>query len=191
MIHQLYLQNFYYIISPPNKKELVDSCINEKLSTDQSFLWKKSCSVETKRIEKERISTLIVPSLQLFLKNFDIKSSCMDIQITDIWMNTYKKGDFQEIHDHSDGSDFSAVLFLDDHESDFSNFYFYNRNSVEITNSWRKILYPKGYNITINPKKGDFLFFPSHILHGVTPHKSHKKRRTISFNFKFLDITCI
>ena len=66
MIHQLYLQNFYYIISPPNKKELVDLCINEKLSTDQSFLWKKSCSVETKRIEKERISTLIVPSLQLF-----------------------------------------------------------------------------------------------------------------------------
>ena len=30
--------------------------------------------------------------------------------------------------------------------------------------------------------KGDIIMFPSHTYHGVTPHKSKEKRRTLSFN---------
>ena len=36
-------------------------------------------------------------------------------------------------------------------------------------------------------EKGDILFFPSHILHGLSSHNSDVIRKTLSFNFDILD----
>ena len=37
-------------------------------------------------------------------------------------------------------------------------------------------------DLIIEGKRGDILFFPSHMLHGVSPHKSDNPRITISGN---------
>ena len=43
-------------------------------------------------------------------------------------------------------------------------------------------------NFQIEPDKGDILFFPSHMLHGVSPHKSDTPRVTISGNITIKDL---
>ena len=45
-----------------------------------------------------------------------------------------------------------------------------------------------GDSISIEPERGDILFFPSHMLHGVTPHKSDTPRITVSGNIKLRDL---
>jgi uncharacterized protein (TIGR02466 family) len=185
MMHNIYTQNFYSLITPPNKEELLSEIKNIPLSFEQFFSWKTGCEVETQRLDKNKLQNLITPTLHLFLKNFDFKQS-IDIELVEVWKNVYKKGCFQEIHDHADNCDFASVFFMDDWHQDSAQFYFYNRNSTEVTTNWRKILYPNGHNFIVEPKKGDILFFPSYMLHGVTPHKSNKIRTTVAFNFKFL-----
>lgn len=184
-MNQIYSHNFYSIITPPNKEELLKEISNIPKSLDQYFSWKTGCEVETQRLDKNKISNLITPSLHLFLKNFNFEKS-IDVELVDVWRNVYRKGCFQEIHDHIEDCDFSSVLFMDDPHKDFGKFYFYNRNITELSSSWRKILFPSGHNKIIEPQRGDILFFPSHMLHGVIPHKSHKTRTTITFNFKFV-----
>ena len=43
-------------------------------------------------------------------------------------------------------------------------------------------------NSTIEEKKGDILFFPSHMIHGVTPHQSDIPRITISGNISLKNL---
>ena len=38
----------------------------------------------------------------------------------------------------------------------------------------------------IIPKAGDIIFFPSYMLHGVTPHRMEEPRTTIAFNLRFI-----
>lgn len=182
---EIYCQNFYDIITPPNKKELLEKLSNISKSRDQFFSWKTGCNVETERIEKSEVSNLISPSVHVFLRNFKFIKT-IDVELVDVWKNVYGKGCFQEIHDHIDDCDFSSVLFMNEPSENFGKFYFYNRNITEISQSWRKLLFPYGYNKIIEPQKGDILFFPSHMLHGVIPHKSNKTRTTFTFNFKFM-----
>ena len=43
-------------------------------------------------------------------------------------------------------------------------------------------------NYTPELKTGDFIVFPSHILHGVTPHNSDSVRKTLSFNININEV---
>ena len=40
----------------------------------------------------------------------------------------------------------------------------------------------------IEPDKGDIVFFPSHMIHGVSPHKSDNPRITVSGNITIKDL---
>ena len=40
----------------------------------------------------------------------------------------------------------------------------------------------------IEPDKGDIVFFPSHMIHGVSPHKSDNPRITVSGNITIQDL---
>ncbi len=185
MIRTIYSHNFYSLITPPNKEDLLSKLKNIQKTKNQYFSWKTGCDVETERLDKNQISDLITPSLHLFLRDLDLKKT-VDVELVDVWKNVYRKGCFQEIHDHIEDCDFSSVLFMDDQEKDFARFFFYNRNITELSSNWRKILFPYGHNYVIDHKKGDILFFPSHMLHGVMQHKSNKPRTTVTFNFKFM-----
>ena len=38
----------------------------------------------------------------------------------------------------------------------------------------------------INVQKGEVIFFPGHVLHGVTPHLSDEVRKTIATNISLV-----
>ena len=64
-------------------------------------------------------------------------------------------------------------------------FYFYNRNHIQWSFNWRTLM-ELSDRFVPTIREGDIMFFPGHMLHGVSPHRSDKVRRTLSFN---LDIT--
>jgi hypothetical protein len=82
----------------------------------------------------------------------------------DIWINYCNLGDENKQHIHLD-SIFAGILFV---ENDNEPTYFEN-GEVIIGN------------------KGDFVIFPSSLLHWTEPQKSEKERITISFNFVAVD----
>ena len=65
--------------------------------------------------------------------------------------------------------------------NDGDEFYFYDRNSSQLTPSIKRLVdYSNAHGI--KAKAGDILFFPSHMLHGVSPHRLDTPRTTISGN---------
>lgn len=178
-------QDFYCLITPPNVEEILEKFKTIKHSKNQFFGWKTNCNVKTTNLNKDEVATLMAASVKIFLD--ELNKKC-DVGVTECWRNDYERGHFQELHDHfTENVDFSSVLFLSNHSKNFGHFYFYNRNHLGISNNWKKILYPNGDNTPIFPNIGDILFFPSHILHGVTPHNSDRIRSTISVNYHFIN----
>jgi len=176
----IFTNNFYSKFQSPNKEELLEKCVNCKLHADQKFSWGNGCILKKERLDVQEVSNVLIPSLKQFLQEMGIN---YDVEVHDVWKNTYEKGNFQEIHYHPN-HDLTAVVFLDDHDDNFGIFYFYNRNGIEVSEKWTGVI--NSFTYYIQGNAGDVLFFPSHMLHGVTPHLSDKERRTVSFNLNFV-----
>ena len=172
--------NFYTIITPDDVEGFLKSFDNVSLDPNQHFSWKDVCKLDTKRFNREEVEPLMYPILDKFLLKF---KSNFGLRLTDAWNNTYYKDAFQELHWHRD-SDLVAVIFLDDYDEQSSKFYFVNRHAPDITNAWSKII--ESETFFLDYKRGNVIFFPSHMLHGVTSHNKMSFRRTISLNYSIL-----
>tara|TARA_R100000742_G_C4230310_1_gene52039 strand:+ start:118 stop:690 length:573 start_codon:yes stop_codon:yes gene_type:complete len=190
MIHPIFPNYFFDLFSLPNKKEVIEKIksarVDEKSS--RAIEWNRYCKVKVEQLYLNEVGYLLSPSIRLFLENINEKSHLI---LKSIWKNTYTKGGHQEIHDHlfADGSDVSGCIFLEDQEDDSSGFFFFNRHSADLSEKWKENMLDNNMSPShyfINPKAGDIIFFPSHMLHGVTIHRRDEPRTTISFNLKFV-----
>jgi hypothetical protein len=113
------------------------------------------------------------------------------ISIDEIWYNVYMNGEWQEEHDHIggiNGSHFSCIHFL--------SFDKKNHEPVVFRDPYRQIrnlsleLDRNNYNSAWIPdiREGDFLMFPSYLVHEVKPGKPtpNYPRISIAFNFRVL-----
>lgn len=168
------LKPFHYIITPDDSR-LMDAAERLDPHPNQEFSWgTKPEAIEQLRYWNCDMNPSYLFWLREYMKKIDISLS---IEITDIWKTTYKRGSFQESHDHPE-CDLVSVIFLDDpgppHQG--GRFYFENYNGEEI--------------YFVDYKKGDMLVFPPNLVHGVTPFNTSiwedlilkKRRRTISIN---------
>tara|TARA_Y100001963_G_scaffold102450_1_gene141006 strand:+ start:1021 stop:1584 length:564 start_codon:yes stop_codon:yes gene_type:complete len=184
----IFSNSFYLLFSLPNKKEVFESVTNSKYVNKEltsRIKWNENCRVEVEELYADKVGHLLVPSIELFLEHIGAKKS---VSLLSIWKNTYNKDGFQEIHDHvNKEAQLSGCIFLEDQTKDTSRFYFYNRHNTELV-IWKEIMNDQTLNNSWSPniKAGDIIFFPSYMLHGVTPHKLRKPRTTISFNLKFI-----
>ena len=177
MINFLFGSSFYIKFSAPNKDEIIKS-INLHVQLDDydddKFNWGKRCDVSRIPLKWEDFIELYKPSLDILSNKL---KSQFNYTIYNPWINLYKFGQHQEVHDHC-GNDFSCVFFMNDGDE----FYFYDRNSSQLTPSIKRLVdYSNAYGI--KAKAGDILFFPSHMLHGVSPVKNDVTRITMSVNF--------
>ena len=172
--------DFYTIHLPSNKEDLIKACKTAKRVKDQHFSWGKLSISQKERIDATEIYKELIPCIEEFCNDLGIKS--IGVKVNDAWRNVYKKGYHQEPHDHTaSGSDLACVIFLDDYKEDQSTFYFTNlRHMCEPSDVWSKVLCVHSWEM--KPPRGGVMFFPSHMLHGVTPHNSKKDRTTISLN---------
>ena len=103
------------------------------------------------------------------------------------WLNRYRTGQYQEIHNHAGNNNAISCAYMLSTPIDSGNFVFYNEGSDfwnntplrEFTNN-----YPFNNRFTPNMSEGDIIFFPSTLSHYVTFNNSTDVRSTISANFK-------
>ena len=176
----LFSNSFYSKFQAPNAGELI-STLEMDEGENVKYSWSDMCNVKTYRLSTEKYLPILKPSIELFARNAAIGE--LNYYMWDPWINFYSRNGFQELHDHSN-HDIVCVFFLDT-GTDFSEFYFYNRNHIQWSFNWRTLM-ELSDRFVPTIRKGDIMFFPGHMLHGVSPHRSDKVRRTLSFN---LDIT--
>ena len=174
----LFPTTFFLKYKIPNFVELLE--LHEKYVTKESntdFEWNFYCNVKTSNIPVEEALPVIKPSLDLLSK--DIGS--FNFTMFDPWVNTYGKGSYQEVHDHR--TDF----FLNQGDN-FGEFYIKDRMSPLLSARMKKQLNYMDCvrSSDVNIQKGEVIFFPGHVLHGVTPHLSDVDRKTIAANINIV-----
>ena len=192
MINSVFNNNFYSLITPPNKKEILDVLTNIECDEEltKTLNWNEGCKVKVEALDKQETAKVILIALEIFFNELGYISFLDNLCISSAWRNTYYKDYYQELHDHYDvdGSELSGVVFLDDYIEGASQFYFFNKYRSELSPAWMKLFNTTGIqyrNAVIRPKAGDVLLFPSYLMHGVTPHKLDTPRKTVSFNLSF------
>jgi uncharacterized protein (TIGR02466 family) len=102
------------------------------------------------------------------------------------WLNRYKKGQFQEVHNHAGESVISCAYMLNTPPNS-GNFVFYKNaydyfHQSELPKLTKQ---PFKYNNRVTPplQEGDIIYFPSSLEHYVSNNNSNELRATISANF--------
>ena len=190
MIHSIFPpNNFYSLINVPNKEDLVKGLRRAKVDpvATKNISWNKDCDVKVEVLYNDEVRELFTPIVEIFVKQFE---NHIPLKLEGVWRNTYIKGSFQEIHDHSGGGDVSGCVFLEDFDEEAGKFYFYNRHASEIGAKWRYLLMGDKMDEMLSKvivhDAGDVLLFPSYVLHGVTLHRLRRPRTTITYNMSFV-----
>ena len=181
----IFHNDFYFQYRMPGFNELLNR-IPKDNSIDEDFTWGDLCKIDRVSLCIDDYQDLLVEPLKLISQQLAVTFSA---RILHPWMNLYTKGNFQEVHYHDD-CDIAAVIFLND-GPDFSKFYFWDSTHTAFTKPWIKIITKMKLSNIYYPeiKAGDIIMFPSHMFHGVTPHKSDITRKTFSFNVVIDDVT--
>jgi uncharacterized protein (TIGR02466 family) len=121
-----------------------------------------------------------------FMTHLGVDQAKITMPITTSWLNLYQQGDSTHQHSHSN-SIISGVYYLED--CDHTAPIQFHR-APGYVNLWpNTINLPiKQHNalnidvITVIPKKGELIMWPSHLAHSVPPNESDTPRHTIAFN---------
>ena len=184
MIEIPFWNDFYSIITPENKNEIIEHCMNTSLELPRdNFEWGDHCLSDKVTLNNKGFTELLNPYVVEVLS--EIIEIPYNFKVDNVWKNTYHRYYHQEIHDHQ-GHELSFVIFMNDYQESDAKFYFVNERIRVTSSNWTNLCSGSSGampdNFQIEPDKGDILFFPSHMLHGVTPHKSDTPRVTISGN---------
>ena len=184
MIHNTFPHYFHSEIYPSNKEEMLDAIENADLMPDQDCSWNDGCLVKFERLDfGNNFTEVFQPVLDQFFNEMGLNVDGLNLFLHEIWRNTYTKGFFQEIHDHFPHS-LSGVVFLTAEQEGDGKFYFYHRHGSEVSKEWIELGFI-GERKFVKAERGKVILFPSHMLHGVSLHKSDNIRKTVSFNINF------
>ena len=178
---QQFNNNFFYKYQAVNAElfiKEVEACSSQWID-NSDFTWGTHSNSDKVPLKLRDFEYLMKPNIDMLIDEIGID---ITPKYYDPWINMYTRGQYQEIHDHH-GVDFASVFFANDGEG-FAKFYFHNRHSIDMSARNKKI-FKTGERSEINTKAGDIIFFPSHILHGVSPHNSDVVRKTFAVNFDF------
>ena len=121
-----------------------------------------------------------------YMDHLGVDQAKISMNITTSWVNRYSKGDLTHQHHHSN-SIISGVYYLED--CDHTAPIQFHR-APGYVNLWpNTINLPiKTHNalnidvVTVIPKAGELIMWPSHLSHSVPPNQSDQLRHTIAFN---------
>ena len=121
-----------------------------------------------------------------YMTHLGVDMTKISMNITTSWVNQYSKGDNTHQHSHSN-SIISGVYYLEDCD-ETAPIQFHRAPGY--VNLWpNTINLPiRTHNalnidvITVIPKQGELIMWPSHLAHSVPPNQSDTQRHTIAFN---------
>ena len=182
MIETPFWNDFFSLISPENQNEIIEHCMNPALELPkEEFEWGDECLSEKVHLKLTGFTELLKPYVIEVLSEVIDEGTPYGFSVEEVWKNTYHRYYHQEQHDHQ-GFELSFVIFMNDYQENDAKFYFVNERTRLTAESWGDVSALMSDSLPIEGKKGDIVFFPSHMLHGVSPHQSDNPRVTISGN---------
>ena len=187
MIETPFWNDFYSIVKPENKNEIIEHCLNAIELPKQDFEWGDECLSEKVYLKLTGFTELLKPYIIEVLSELVDDDIPYGFSVDEVWKITYHRYYHQEQHDHQ-GYELSFVIFLTDYHEDDARFYFVNERTRLTAELWGDVSGLMPDSLPIKGEKGDIVFFPSHMLHGVSPHKSDNPRVTVSGNITIKDL---
>ena len=140
-------------------------------------------------IQLRELRGKVESGIQEYMDHLGVDQDKISINITTSWVNRYDKGHSTHQHHHSN-SIISGVYYLSDCD-DTAPIHFHRAPGY--VNLWPNTvnLPIKQHNalnidvITVIPKAGELIMWPSHLAHSVPPNQSDTPRYTIAFNTFF------
>ena len=178
--------NYFYSQYPYKKLDQLKQKIEElEPEKNPGYSWGNFCSLKREAYLANDFKELLLQPVEYFA--FETGMG-FDVEALDPWVNKYEKGHFQEIHNHPT-ADLAVVVFLND-GPDFGQFYFHDIGHTQFNPAWYPILekLDRGSIWIPEVKAGDVIVFPSHMMHGVSPHKSDIVRETFAYNVIFKSV---
>jgi hypothetical protein len=97
-----------------------------------------------------------------------------DIQITDLWTVTYKKGDYQTIHNHG-SLGFTGIIYLE---------FFEDTPKTMFVQPWNDPIIDEIICGTLDDIDKKIILVPSFVKHFSNPIQNNNKKRILSFDLK-------
>ena len=182
-----------FVMQTEINKYITDTLLEEAKKTKKSYNHKLAghlkhqyaFDVKTKNWFFQNISNYLSAYRKGHCKYHNLKNLNVQIELSNLWVNFMKPGDFNPPHTH--GGDYSFVLFLDvpkQLEEEQKLHEGTSRPPGTLTFSWGTPSRPAYSAIEhhYNPKTGDFFIFPSLLIHTVSPFKSDIERVSMSGN---------
>lgn len=172
-------------------KKDVDVFISQGIETYNPWI----CDVETTLdlfniFDEERFSwfkEFLLEKIYQYLIDNNVEKINYDEYMIEGWLNFYKKGQYQEIHDHAPSRVSGNILIQSHSESEESGqFVFYNTKNPKIKSSQLQSNNNASFSEhwRFDPIPGHMLIFPSYLPHLVTHNKTDTTRISLSFNLK-------
>lgn len=173
------------------KKEYYPKILNSQQKLQRKNKWLAKCTTSFGHEEENNIfandkflNEVVWKSFDDMLeKNLTCYSLPSQSYLYEVWFNTYKEGDFQEVHDHQ-GANFIKDNAI--HAMTYSAIYLMHLEEKNKTVFYQTSPCPGDYGknnfcyTTEHIEEGNIIFFPSNLLHYVLP--CSKNRCTVSFN---------
>lgn len=193
MTIEMFCPKWYYVgtVSEENQQKIKD-LFKEFLSNDENFSdidgW--NCTVLSSYQNPNNSSApwtefldCIREPIDEFMKQM---SPTVDIELIpqEAWTNKYRKGHFQECHDHCmPFCNLSMVYFYKEFENPTFRFYMDDHSHYKASGLSNVLTIPSNYSVIPKVKQGDIIIFPSHYTHYVCANKNNEERITITANF--------
>jgi len=135
------------------------------------------------RHEFRGLGILILQKIKAFAKDLDLNFNKFNIEMKDMWVNSYDKNHAMDKHNH--GSDFLSCSYFFSAPEGSGEFVFINPTHEGLLATPTKIGNAL-HTYRIKPETGKIVIFPSWLEHGVQRNMSIEPRITFSCNFKLL-----
>ena len=91
MINTIFNTNFYSLITPPNKQQILDVLTNLECDEEltKTLKWNEGCKVKVEALDKQKISKVILNALEIFFSELGYISFLDNLGISSAWRNTY------------------------------------------------------------------------------------------------------
>ena len=190
---RLFNPRWVYIgeVSEENQNILSDA-LADFIEDDNNFhnYWEKNCnnltsfrSSKNDNVDWDTLKKCLYPNITEFLNEMKPVVENVSMKFDGMWINKYKKGAYQEIHDHATLRCNLVMVYIYKAVGD-ECFTFYNPDR-EIDKLGLDYCFDTMNQRTVSPtlKTGDVIIFPSHYHHMVKPNMMDEERITISSNF--------
>ena len=146
----------------------------------------EACNVMAKRTawnshQRYPALNMLCNEIRVYLNKFIEKENydIPDLDVTDCWINWYKKNQYAQPHKH--GGVLSVVLFVDVEKSN-SKFFFHSDNNAVFVK--KDNVHTNFSNVKeLTAKDGTVIFFDGSVFHSVSSNTTDNTRVTVAINF--------